>query len=481
MTDLLAEQAARLFPKSPAFSEANRPARVECDIYDLEIEGTVPVNMRGTWCRLGPDTQYPPFIEDDIFINGDGFVTAFHFENGHVDLKSRYVRTERFLAERQARRALFGRYRNAFTDEPRVAGMSRSSANTTPIWHGGRLLCLKEDGRPVELDPRTLETKGEFSWGGKLRSKTVTAHPKIDPHTGELIFFGYEADGDFSSDIAYCVADKNGQLVREEWFRPPYVSMMHDFAVTKDFVIFPVFPTTTDADRLRAGGSHWAFDESRETLIGIMPRNGSARDLRWFRRPSCFAYHIINAYNTGGTIYLDLALSQRNGFPFIPNVDGSPVDLRKTTPFPTRWTFDMNGSSDAFEESALSSPGELPRVDDRLVANDYRYSWLLTFSPPDKPGQRAAANLGRLDVKDRKLESWRDPAGGSFQEPQFVAKDSAVETGYLLSVVDYPSEGRGELQIFDAERLGDGPMARVHIPLHFRSSIHTTWIPEDNA
>ena len=133
--------------------------------------------------------------ERDFYFNADGMVAMFRFENGYADFRSRYVRTPRFMAEREARRSLFGAYRNPFTDDPSVAGLSRGLANTNVYWHAGRLLASKEDSAPIQIDPDTLDTVGEWTWEGDLASRTATAHPKIDPRTGALVFFGYAARG----------------------------------------------------------------------------------------------------------------------------------------------------------------------------------------------------------------------------------------------------------------------------------------------
>ena len=124
-------------------------------------------------------------------------------QNGHVDYKSRYVRTQRYKAQAAARESLFGTYRNPYTDDPRVKGVSRGTANTAVIFHHGKLLALKEDSPPVVMDPDTLETLDDYyTFGGKLTSLTFTAHPKIDSETGEMIAFGYEARGEASDDVA---------------------------------------------------------------------------------------------------------------------------------------------------------------------------------------------------------------------------------------------------------------------------------------
>src|ERR1700759_3723193 len=97
------------FPDTDVFKGYHAPSRLEGDIIDLEIDGTVPPEINGTFYRIQPDHRYPPIFEDDINFNGDGAVTAIRIQNGHVDFKQRYVRTDRYQWESEARRALFGR------------------------------------------------------------------------------------------------------------------------------------------------------------------------------------------------------------------------------------------------------------------------------------------------------------------------------------------------------------------------------------
>ena len=160
-----------LFPDTPTFTGFNQPRRIEADVFDLEVEGEVPAALNGAFYRCGPDPRYPPRLGDDININGDGMVTRFRFSDGHVDFRSRYVRTEKFRLESGARAALFGAYRNPYTDDPRVAGRDRTTANTNVVFHAGRLFALKEDGLPHELHPETLETLGRYDYGGGMMSE----------------------------------------------------------------------------------------------------------------------------------------------------------------------------------------------------------------------------------------------------------------------------------------------------------------------
>jgi carotenoid cleavage dioxygenase-like enzyme len=292
------------FPDEPGFQGRFAPVRLEGEIRGVEVtQGEIPAALRGTYYRVGADPAWPPFVERDFYFNADGMVAMFRFGGGGCDFRSRYVRTPRFVAERAARRSLFGAYRNPYTDDPSVAGLSRGLANTNVYWHGGRLLASKEDSAPIQLDPDTLDTVGEFTWEGDLSSQTATAHPKIDPRTGELVFFGYMAKGEATRDIAYYEADATGRIVHEAWFEAPYSSMVHDWAVTENFVIFPIIPLTASPDRLKAGGPLYVWDGSADVYLGVVPRKGNA--VRWYRGTNRFASHIMNAYDDGRHIHID--------------------------------------------------------------------------------------------------------------------------------------------------------------------------------
>ncbi|HTL19892.1 MAG TPA: carotenoid oxygenase family protein, partial [Steroidobacteraceae bacterium] len=276
--------AVRRFPNTPEFTGLNTPISEEYELPALPVEGRIPSEIAGTFFRAIPDPAFPPYIEDGAAVlSGDGMVSALRIAPGKVSFAVRYVETERHRAEVRAGRALFGKYRNPFTDRPEAAGLDRTVANTTPVWHAGRLLMTKEDGRPYRMDPHTLATIGRYDFGGRLESATVTAHVRIDPQTRELFFFGYESDGLASTKVSYCIADARGNLTREQCFDAPYCAMMHDFTITEHYALFPIYPTTCDLERLRAGGDHWVHELQRDSWVGVMPRYGSVAELRWFR------------------------------------------------------------------------------------------------------------------------------------------------------------------------------------------------------
>ncbi len=191
------------FPKIPEFSGAlYYPSRAEVDVFDLEIEGSLPADIKGAFYQVSPDPQYPPMLGEDIFFNGDGLVSAFFFENGRVSLRRRYVKTDRLMAQRREGRSLNGIYRNVHTNDSKAA-KNNTTANTTVLMYNGVLLAMKEDALPYAMDPITLETLGVHDFDAQIKAQTFTAHPKVDPVTGNLLAFSYEAKGDGSPDLAY--------------------------------------------------------------------------------------------------------------------------------------------------------------------------------------------------------------------------------------------------------------------------------------
>lgn len=275
------------FPDTEVFRGFNTPSRIEGDIQDLEITGTIPAEINGTFYRIQPDHRYPPMFEDDIHFNGDGAVTAIRIEDGHVDFQQRYVRTDRFEAEQKARQALFGRYRNLYTDDESVKGVIRTVSNTNVVFWRGVLLALKEDGPPFAMDPMTLETIGRYDFDGQVKSPTFTAHPKFDPLTGEMVCFGYEAGGngnDGSCEVVVYTISPDGKKTEECWYRSPFCGMIHDCGISENYLVLSLTPLKCSLDRLKKGDNHWAWDPDEDQWYGVIPRrNGKPEDILWFR------------------------------------------------------------------------------------------------------------------------------------------------------------------------------------------------------
>jgi carotenoid cleavage dioxygenase len=405
-------------------------------------------------------------MKDDNIINGDGLVQKWTLIDGHVDFSCRYVRTERHMLERKARKRLFGKYRNPYTDDPSVADVEDrdNTANTNAWFHAGRLFALREDSKPTEIDPETLATIGTWDFDGKLEAKSVTAHPKLDPVTGEWWSHGFFAKGDLANnDMCLQVINAEGEMTRQEFFKAPFAGLTHDFAVTREHVIIPIMPMTVDIDRIKAGGDFFAYDPDVLCHFGIMPRDGSTADMRWFKMPHAFMGHIMNAYTEGDKVIMDCTISHGNGFKFFKDVNGNETPFEDSIATVSRLTFDLSSDSEEFTvEPFAGAVGEMPRIDPRFSMQKHRYGFMML---PD--------GLGMLDWETGDFTK-HTLVNGMSGEPVYVprSEDADEGDGFLIGVVSRHGENRADLVIIDTRDFAGEPVAVAKLPFDAPKAFH---------
>ena len=317
------------FPSEPGFQGRFAPVRLEGEIRGVEVtQGEIPASLSGTYYRVGADPAWPPFVERDFYFNADGMVAMFRFGRRLLRLQVP-VRADAALRGGAGGAAVAVRRLPEPVHRRPVRRGTVPRARRTPTCTGTAAGCWppRRTARQCQIDPDTLDTVGEFNWDGDLSSQTATAHPKIDPRDGSLVFFGYMARGETTPDIAYYEADASGKIVHEAWFEAPYSSMVHDWAVTENFVIFPIIPLTASLDRLKAGGPIYVWDGSEDVYLGVVSRRGST--VRWFRGTNRFASHVVNAYDDGRYIHIDTPVGEKSAFPWFPDITGAPFDPEK--------------------------------------------------------------------------------------------------------------------------------------------------------
>ncbi|HLS49110.1 MAG TPA: carotenoid oxygenase family protein [Actinomycetaceae bacterium] len=459
------------------------PVRVEADIRGLEcIQGEIPAHLDGTFYKVVCDRQFPKFVDEGTLgnFNDDGMAISFRFTRGRVDYKSRYIKTPRFEAERAAGEALFGFYRNPLSDKPEVEGMPRGLANTNVFFHGGLLYASKEDSPPIIIHPDTLETIGHYDFEGSLTSQTSTAHPKMDPRTGEMVFFGYAAKGETTRDIAYYEADETGQIIHETWFKAPYSSMIHDFAVTQNYVVFPIIPIRTELEWLERNESIFQWDPDEVVYLGVLPRKGDGAKIQWYKGPNRFASHIMGAYDDGRHIYIDTPVGESSYFPWFPIIDRRAHDPETSKGFLSRWTVDLSDESKTFTERRLASiPSEFPRMDDRFETLAYSYGLMgLTEYPGhDAPGG-GFRWISSIDHRTGTQRVYYPGDHATVGEPVFVpgSEDAPEGHGYVFVVISRRDMMHSELVILDAQRVDAEPVCTLKIPLRIPRGLHGNWV-----
>ncbi|KAF8852896.1 carotenoid oxygenase [Acephala macrosclerotiorum] len=485
----LASQGIQKFPNLPQFSHFMKPCRFEGEVQNLEVLGSLPLDLDGTFYRVMPDPQLPPLFENDPWFNGDGNVSAFQIKDGRVHFKQRYVRTEKFIREREKEHALMGKYRNKYTDA--VEFKIRSTANTNILYFNGTLLACKEDSPPYALNPNTLETLGLHDFNGQLPSLTFSAHPKIDPVTKELVCFGYEAKGDGTPDICYYTVSPDGKFTEVVWLVSPVVAMIHDFAVTENWVLFPLIPQTCDLERMKAGGEHWQWNPDIPFYIGVLPRRGATgSDVKWFRAPNSFPGHTSNAYEApDGKIIFELPISDKNVFFWWPDAEGNAPNPQEITSNLAQFIIDPHSSSlDLYPTIILKEDVEFPRIDDRFSMSKHRHTFCDLMDPklgtdfqaiaPVMGGGYPPYNaLGHFDAKSGKCEKYFVGSKCLVQEPVFIPRSEEAEEGhgYLLALVNNYEVMGSELHLIDTKDFSR-VLAIVPLPVRLRAGLHGNWV-----
>ncbi len=479
------------FSHIPAMTGYFAPTRFEADVFDCEVAGEIPSELDGAFYRLHPDWLYPPNPPDDIILAADGYASVFRFKDGRVHYRGRYVRTERLRNQLEAGRNVYGYYRNPFTDDPSVADPAnphrRTTANTTPVAFGGKLYATKEDGLPYELDPATLATRAQTDFGGRWKSQTFTAHPKIDPVTGEMIAFGYEASGLASRDVFLASLNPAGEVTWEVSFEVPYTSMLHDMCITERHVIIPGGGCVTSLDRLHDGKLHWAWDSRLPSYYGVIPRGGEAKDLRWFTGPERSIVHTANAWSEGDRVVMEAPMADGNTWPWFEDLGGRNFSMPINTI--RRVTFDMASKDDrAKEELVVERPvTSFTRVDERYMGLPYRYAYVQyadvdrPFRPrlPTDPRIQPNNTVGRFDLRDGEIRSCFIGETHLMQEPSFIPRAGSGEEGdgWLVGVAHNLSEMRSEMILIDAQAMEE--VARVILPFRTPGQVHGVWAGAD--
>ncbi|HEY2710226.1 MAG TPA: carotenoid oxygenase family protein [Caulobacteraceae bacterium] len=444
------------------------PVRSEDD-FELEVLGEIPAGLNGAFYRNGPNPQFEP-RDTYHWFSGDGMIHGFYVEGGKVRYRNRYVRTPKWELEHSAGKSLFGTFGNPMTTDPAAMGQDSGVANTNIVWHANRLLALEEGHKPFELDPATLEPRG---YADDYRGK-VTAHPKLDPETGEMVWFAYSAGAlPLNGSMSYGVTDAAGQVVRRDEFEAPFAAMVHDFLVTKRYALFPILPLTLSLQRAMGGQPPIAWEPDKGSHVGVMARDAGIETIRWFTTDACYVFHPMNAWEEGDKIFADVM--EYPVAPLFPTVDGS----RPQNAFArlVRWTFDLADDSNSIKRIQIDDlAGEFPRFDERRAGLDYRHGWFAGITRDASESIRFDT-IAHIDLASGKRSEHVYDMGDSPGEPVFVPRtpDAAEGDGWLVAVVYRGGEDRSDFVVYDAQDVAKGPIATAKVPRRVPFGFHGNW------
>ncbi len=430
------------------------PVHTEEHVADLVVEGALPPSLNGVYMRNGSN---PPVGDTAHWFLGDGMLHGVRLEGGRARwYRNRYIQTTAHIDPKDP------------LDFVSMMDKTRSSANTSVVRHAGRIFALEEGHFPYEMSP-DLETKGCVDFDGKLTT-AFTAHPKICPETGEMLAFGYQVMPPF---LTYHRFDAAGRLVQSVEIPMNGPVMAHDFAVSRKHAIFMDLPILFSVDDAMAGRMPFAWSEGYPARFGVMPRNGSAEDLRWFDVAPCYIFHVLNAFDDGDEVIVDAARYARMWSKAGSFADG-PAQL---------WRYRLNMATGAVSETQLDDVGlEFPRIDERRSGLNNRFGYAVeTAVAADSSIAMGGAATTRLFKYDLANGSRQDAVFGDrvmLGEPVFASAGGGEDEGYVMTFAHLPDRQSTELVVLDAQDFAKGPIARVKIPRRVPMGFHGSFFPD---
>ncbi|BAY26850.1 carotenoid oxygenase [Calothrix sp. NIES-2100] len=443
------------------------PVRPEITTDTLQVVGELPPELSGMFVRNGPNPQWTPIGKYHWF-DGDGMLHGVQISEGKATYRNRYVQTRGWKMEHEAGKAIWsGLLEPPQMDNPH--GAYKNTGNTALIWHGGQMLALNEGGAPHAITLPELGTIGEYTYNDKLVS-AFTAHPKVDPVTGEMMFFGYSFAPPY---LQYSIVSAVGELLQTVPIELPMPVMMHDFAITKNYTIFMDLPLTFSAERLHRGESLLMFESDRPSRFGIVPRYGNNSNIRWFESSPCYVFHVYNAYEAGDEVVL---IACRMNSTTVLEVEDTPADPDANIPRLHQWRFNLRTGT-VSEQRLDDVAAEFPRVNENFLGLPTRYGYAGKMANSPLPLFEGVIKYELNSGKSQTHEFGQGRYGG---EAVFAPRPGAIteDDGWLITFVHDEASDTSELVVVNAQDLTSQPVARVMIPQRVPYGFHGTWVSE---
>lgn len=457
-----------------------RPSSATGSYEITDIQGEVPRELAGTLYRNGPSQQILPaegYGALHLF-DGDGMIHAFRFEDGHVFYTGAFAENPTFQREKELGHFAMSSV-GVHLDEPDPVCFMRAQHNTNVVYHGGKLMALVENAWPWQMDARTLASIGDVTFDGPQLGMSVSAHPKIDARTGQMLIHGY---GPLDPYLQFYVVEPDGRSSLAEGLDVPYPVMMHDMAITENYAIFLYAPIVMDGPGLVAGG---AFNDciSYQPELGLkfaIRRREAGSPLQWFDAPTPgFIFHPGNAYEEDGRIFMD-ACTYLDPNALLQSLSGWRSGKVPTGFAANPFLYEFDLATGACRETKLDDRGaEFPRLDDRLVGYKNRFGYAALDRGSGGAMEDSWSTLLRYDRQGganviHDFGRWQWPS-----EPVFAARsaDSAEDDGFILSVVYDGTDDSSSLVILDASNLDKEPLAKCRLRERIPMGFHGNFAP----
>ena len=427
------------------------PVKQEKNFNDLEVIGEIPKQLNGQYIRNGmnPKSGY-----SDHWFFGNGMLHGIQIQDGKASYKNRYVRTPYYDEDMDMMSSSFD--------------LKASPANTHVIRHANKIFALEEAHLPWIIDD-DLNTIGYYDFNGMLKGP-MTAHPRVCPETNELLFFGYRMMS--KPYLMYYRVSPKGELIQSEEIDLPRPVMMHDWNITRNYVVFMDLPLVFDMDSAVRGDEPFGFKPEYGARLGVMPRNGSGKDINWININPCFVFHPMNAYEQDNKIILHVCRQDKAMVGGMDQIYGGD----ETTGKLWKWTIDLKRQS-CCEEQIDDVACDFARVDDRKIGLKADNGYVMELNNKAET-LTFGNNLYKYDLNNGSRE---DHFLGDYVvggEPLFAPNpDTKYENdGFVMSIVHDNKTNKSKLILIDSCNFEDKPIAEIILPQRVPFGAHGSWL-----
>lgn len=438
------------------------PTTNELDENNLTVVGKLPDDLQGVYMRNGPNPDFEPYSYTYPF-DGDGMIHAVYFNDGKVDYRNRFVLTDQLKTEKRLGKAMYGGIACPFIRDEKALNASDSKMPVKigrfihVIQQNNTYLAMHESTSAYEIT-RNLETIGEWNPKKTPLAPDINAHSRVDPDNGRRYFISYSE----KPEITYLVLDHDAEIFEEGEIEIPYSCMVHDFVMTKQYLIIFLSPAILD---IVGGQNCLLWKPELQTRVLILKKENLTEKPKIVITEPFFSFHYVNAFERNNNqIVVDHVRYEKIG-----------LEIDNVSPNLFRTTIDLI-SENCINEKLSDYYVEFPRINESFDSKPYRYGYLCHNSTMLNRNIMNAIMKYDFDEKKAYVHNFGD--GCEVDEPIFVPKKISQDEddGYVIFYLYHSDNKRSELIILDAKNITSEPIARVQMPQRVPHGLHGSWM-----